>query len=59
MSSYEANHVGPPRSPRLWIIETLVVLGVIGFGYFALTMDAARLAPVPVEISDPLLELVR
>ena len=34
-----------PRSARLWIVETLVVLGVVGFGYFALTLDPARVTP--------------
>ena len=30
------------RTPRLWLVETLVVLGVLGFGYFAVTLDSAR-----------------
>jgi hypothetical protein len=60
MNTIEANHrVAPKRAPRLWIIETLVVLGVLGFGYFALTLDSTRWTqPAPAEI-DPLSELIR
>ena len=53
---------GRPRTPRLWIVETLVVLGVLAFGYFAVTLDGARwiAQPIPAESSiDPLLELTR
>jgi hypothetical protein len=53
---------GRPRAQRLWIVETLVVLGVLAFGYFAVTLDASNwgTAPVPAEASiDPLLELTR
>ena len=53
---------GRPRTQRLWIVETLVVLGVLAFGYFAVTMDGARwLSPqAPAEAPlDPLLELTR
>jgi hypothetical protein len=41
------------RAPRLWIVGTLVVLGVLAFGYFAVTLDASRwMAPqVPAESS--------
>jgi hypothetical protein len=53
---------GRPRAQRLWIVETLVVLGVLAFGYFAVTLDAASwgVPQVPAETSiDPLLELTR
>jgi hypothetical protein len=58
MSTYEANQGGQRRT-RLWIVETLVVLGVLAFGYFALTLDAARIGAPPVETADPLVELIR
>ena len=60
MSTFEANHAVPRRTPRLWIVETLVVLGVLAFGYFAVTLDAARVgAPTPVETLDPLTGFIR
>jgi hypothetical protein len=35
-------HHPPTRGgmPRLWIVETLVVVGVLAFGYLAMTQDA-------------------
>jgi len=57
MSTFEANHPsGRPNAPRLWIIETLVVLGVLAFGYFAVTVDSSRLASaaIPAVSVDPL-----
>lgn len=50
-----------PRSARLWIVETLVVLGVVAFGYFALTLDTARVTtgPAPANSFDPISALVR
>jgi hypothetical protein len=40
MSAYDAGQTSEPRSrTRNWVVETLVVLGIVGFGYFALTMD--------------------
>lgn len=30
-----------PRVPRLWIRETLVVLGILAFGYFAVMLETA------------------
>ena len=56
MSSIDANHSG--RRPRLWIVETLVVLGIVVFGYFALTMDKSPTWP-DAEPANPLLELIR
>ena len=52
---------GRPRAGRLWVVETLVVIGVLAFGYFAVTLDASHWAgSVPAETSiDPLLELTR
>jgi hypothetical protein len=59
MSTYEADRTSRFRAPRLWIVETLVVLGVLAFGYFALTVDAARLTPAAVEAIDPVTEFIR
>jgi hypothetical protein len=62
MSTYEADHTsGQRRFQRLWIVETLVVLGVLAFGYFAVTMDSSLFgaAPAPVEVLDPIAELTR
>jgi hypothetical protein len=62
MSTYEADHTsGQRRSQRLWIVETLVVLGVLAFGYFAVTMDSSLFgaAPAPVEVLDPIAGLTR
>lgn len=58
MNSIHANHSdAPKRTPRPWIIETLVVLGVLGFGYFAMTLDSSRWMPgAPVA---PLSEIAR
>ena len=38
LSSTEANI---ERQRRSWLIEVLVVVGVLGFGYFALLTDQA------------------
>jgi hypothetical protein len=43
------------RTRRLWIVETLVVVGVLAFGYFAATQDTAR----PGSAGSMLTELVR
>ena len=62
MSTYEANHPAPRRAPRLWIVESLVVLGVLAFGYFAITMDSSLFTGAPVDLglpSDPISELMR
>lgn len=59
MSTIEANHGGPRRA-RLWIVETLVVLGVLAFGYFALALDTARLTDsTPGEAATPIADFVR
>ena len=29
----------PPRSPRNWVAETLVVLGIVAFGLFVLALE--------------------
>jgi hypothetical protein len=35
------NHPPAQRGmPRLWIVETLVVVGVLAFGYLAMMQDA-------------------
>lgn len=61
--SVEAHHSdGHARPQRLWIVETLVVIGVIAFGYFAMMQqDAARSGAVaPVDpIAQHLLQLPR
>lgn len=31
---------GSRRSLPLWVLEALIVLGVLGFGYFAVALDA-------------------
>ena len=36
-----------PSFPRLWIRETLVVLGVLAFGYFAVFIDTSPLQRSP------------
>ena len=62
MSSLDADHFTFRQRPsRLWIVETVVVLGVLAFGYFAVTLDAAPWsgAPAPVESLNALLELSR
>jgi hypothetical protein len=61
MSTYEANHVTTTkRPPRLWIVESLIVLGVLAFGYFAVTLDASRWTGTPPsDTVDPLVEITR
>lgn len=62
MRPYEAHRAaGGQRTTRLWIVETLIVLGIVGFGYFALTLDAARwsAATSPAQSFDPIAELTR
>lgn len=60
MTTLEANRTSElRRAPRLWIVETLVVLGVIAFGCFAVTMDTSIFGVYPVAEADPLLELAR
>ena len=59
MSSFGIERQNTHR-PRLWIVETLVVLGVVAFGYFAV-MDTPTPpgAPAATEAADPLLDLLR
>ena len=60
MSAIDANHTG--RRPRLWIVETLVVLGIVAFGYFALTAtEAPRWSDTAAasDAGDPLLNFFR
>jgi hypothetical protein len=60
MTTLEANRTSElHRAPRLWIVETLVVLGVIAFGYFAVTMDTSFLGALPATEADPLLNLLQ
>lgn len=62
MSTFEAHPIpAQRRAPRLWIVETLVVLGVLAFGYFAITLDSAQWtsAQLQAEPVHPLVELVR
>ena len=59
MSTIEANRtIAPRRAPRLWIVETLIVLGILGFGYFAVTMDTVEVTADP-GAPHPLAELIR
>lgn len=41
MRTIDAHHHAQhqPRVQRLWVAETLVVLGIVAFGLFALTLD--------------------
>lgn len=32
----------PQRGPRNWIADTLIVAGVLAFGYFAVSIEAGR-----------------
>jgi hypothetical protein len=58
--SIEANHPIRRRAPRLWIVESLIVVGVLAFGYFAITMDASFFGAPPAGLpTDPLTELLR
>jgi hypothetical protein len=60
MSTYEADHPIRRRAPRLWIVESLIVVGVLAFGYFAITMDSSFFGGVPSGLpTDPLSELMR
>jgi hypothetical protein len=50
------NHPQARRGmPRLWIVETLVVVGVLAFGYLAMTQDA----PAQRASDGAFIELVR
>lgn len=48
------------RPQRQWLLETLVVLGVLAFGYFAVTVDAtAMMSDAVVEdAADPFADLL-
>jgi hypothetical protein len=62
MGTYEANHPVRQRAPRLWIVESLIVLGVLAFGYFAITMDSSMFTGQPASLglpTDPIAELMR
>lgn len=59
MSLFQAHPTSSStRAPRLWIAETLVVLGVLAFGYFAVTLDGASWSgkPAAPASTDTLLE---
>lgn len=53
MSTYEANSSVRQRAPRLWIIEFLIVVGVLAFGYFAITMDSSLFTGKPAAQAQP------
>ncbi len=60
MSSIDANHSG--RRGRLWIVETIVVLGIVAFGYYALTAESTPAwseTPAATGAANPLLDLIR
>lgn len=62
MSIFEAKPSARPHAPRLWIVESLIVLGVLAFGYFAITMDSSMFGGAPTTFgqpSDPLTERFR
>lgn len=47
--------IEPQGQSRNWIAETLVVAGILAFGYFAITLEAARKpAPGPIEQAEEL-----
>lgn len=60
MDSYQANPLTERRARRPWIIEMLIVLGVLAFGYFAVAFDSG-LAPSAntSETIDPFADFVR
>jgi hypothetical protein len=40
MRTADINHqLGSPRPQRNWVAETLVVLGIVAFGLFVLTLE--------------------
>ena len=59
MSILQAKSSGDAQRPRNWIAETLIVAGILAFGYFALMLEttpqpwsgavqeAGEVAPVP------------
>lgn len=48
------------RAPRLWIVETIVVLGIVAFGYVALTTDAPHWSDAPAAVdTNPITGLIR
>lgn len=62
MATYEVQHSTQQRRPqRLWLVETLIVLGVLAFGYFAITMDSSLFTGQPVnqQPMSPIEELLR
>ncbi len=36
---FENSSHRPARAPRTWVMETLVVLGIVAFGLFALALE--------------------
>lgn len=36
------SHADPQRTSRNWIADTLIVAGILAFGYFAITIETAR-----------------
>lgn len=57
ITSTPRHSVMQPQAPRLWILETAVVLGIIAFGYFAIGLDGrwtgAQAQIAPVSITEP------
>jgi hypothetical protein len=41
------------RRERLWILETLVVVGVLAFGYYAALIETVPSAPPSSMLSEP------
>jgi hypothetical protein len=45
--------------PRSWLVEALILVGMLGFGYFAIALDDTLWAgDAPVAPADPLTEIV-
>lgn len=61
MNSVSLDHTERAHRPQwLWLVETLVVVGVLAFGYFAIIVDADTLPDtVASSTADPLFDLVR
>ncbi len=50
MSFFQTSETRQDRPARSWILETMVVLGILAFGYFATTFDkGARTVAAPAQ----------
>ena len=50
MSFFQTSETRPDRPARSWLLETMVVLGILAFGYFAITLESGSQSSPPPQL---------